>query len=85
MKPLPLLTALIFMTGCASYDSYQTKQAETASYGTAMIPASECIGAVVNGTCHGTPTPGEQIRIQTGQTPRCYGTVLNGQCIGPQF
>ena len=83
MKLLTVLLLLTALTGCASYDSYQAQK--TASYGTAMIPASQCIGAVVNGTCHGTPTPGEQIRIQTGQTPRCYGTVMNGQCIGPQF
>ena len=34
-----------------------------------VIPESECIGAVVNGVCHGTPSPGEQIRMGTGQTP----------------
>ena len=53
--------------------------------GTPVIPASDCIGAVVNGVCHGTPTPGAQIKIQTGQTPRCYGTMIGGRCTGPLF
>jgi hypothetical protein len=49
------------------------------------ISESECIGAVVNGVCHGTPTPEAQIKIQTGQAPRCYGTMIGGRCTGPMF
>lgn len=43
--------------------------------------ASDCIGAVVNGVCHGAVTPDAQTR----QPVRCYGQVINGQCTGPQF
>ncbi len=47
--------------------------------GTPMYPASDCIGAVVNGVCHGSI-------LHPGAAPkRCYGSVLNGQCIGPEF
>lgn len=42
---------------------------------------ADCIGAVVNGVCHGAVTPDAQIR----QPVRCYGQMLNGQCTGPQF
>lgn len=48
-------------------------------YGQPVYHPSECIGAVVNGVCHGSV-----IDTNPGR-PRCYGTMLNGQCIGPMF
>ena len=63
----------------------QRRAAVNTENGQYVIPASECIGAVVNGVCHGTPTPGESIRMQTGQTPKCYGTMIGGSCTGPMF
>ena len=41
--------------------------------------ASECIGPVILGRCHGTILP------KSGYHPTCYGTWLNGRCIGPMF
>jgi hypothetical protein len=41
--------------------------------------ASECIGAVVNGTCHGAVIDTQRMR------PRCHGTMIGGSCTGPQF
>ncbi|CAE6931790.1 conserved protein of unknown function [Pseudomonas marincola] len=45
--------------------------------GQPVYDVSQCIGAVVNGVCHGS-TMGAPVA-------RCYGSMLNGQCIGPQF
>jgi len=46
---------------------------------TVVFPARECIGAVVNGVCHGG-------RISTDPMPvRCHGEMLNGRCTGPMF
>jgi hypothetical protein len=39
---------------------------------------SACIGAVVNGVCHGTPAPGAQIVT-------CHGQMVGGVCTGPMF
>jgi hypothetical protein len=41
--------------------------------------ARECIGAVIGGVCNGSV-----IDTNPGR-PRCYGTMLNGQCTGPMF
>ena len=41
--------------------------------------ASECIGAVVNGVCHGSVIDTQPMR------QRCYGTMIGGHCTGPQF
>lgn len=47
--------------------------------GIPMYPASSCIGPVIMGECKGTI-------LNPGPAPkRCYGTVLNGKCIGPEF
>ena len=46
--------------------------------GQKVYRADECIGAVVNGQCHGSIIP-------KGYAPTCYGTMLNGQCTGPMF
>lgn len=47
--------------------------------GIPLYPEDDCIGAVVNGVCHGT------IITPPDLQPRCYGTFLNGECIGPKF
>ena len=47
--------------------------------GTTVYPASSCVGAVVNGVCNG------QLMPDGGYHPVCYGTMLYGQCTGPQF
>lgn len=39
----------------------------------------ECIGPIVMGECKGTILP------KLGYHEKCYGTWLNGRCIGPQF
>lgn len=39
----------------------------------------ECIGPVIMGECYGTILP------KPGYHEKCYGSWLNGQCIGPQF
>jgi len=43
------------------------------------------LGAVVNGVCHGVPTPEAEVKIRTGQVPRCYGAMVGGMCTGPMF
>ncbi len=91
MKTTLILTALLLMTGCADMYAVATGTYDPGvdpydtSYGSSVIPASECIGAVVNGTCHGSATPGAQIKIDTGQYPTCYGQMIGGVCTGPQF
>ncbi|WP_330114364.1 hypothetical protein SA496_20175 [Pseudomonas sp. JS3066] len=55
---------------------YQQAPALTPN-GQPIYDASQCIGAVVNGVCHGS-TMGQPVA-------RCYGTMINGQCTGPQF
>jgi hypothetical protein len=47
--------------------------------GTPVYNASDCIGAVVNGKCHGS-IGGAAIPIA-----RCHGEMINGQCTGPMF
>lgn len=55
------------------------RRAEQPSYGTKVYRADECIGAVVNGVCHGSILP------KTANHPTCYGQMINGQCTGPMF
>lgn len=40
---------------------------------------SECVGAVVNGICHGSILP------NGGPHQVCHGEMLNGACTGPTF
>lgn len=40
---------------------------------------SECVGAVVNNTCHGS------IIANPGYHPTCHGEMINGMCTGPMF
>lgn len=47
--------------------------------GQKVYRADECIGAIVNGQCHGSIIP------KTANQPVCYGTMINGRCTGPMF
>jgi hypothetical protein len=47
-------------------------------FGQPVISSGDCIGAVVNGVCHGTPAPG-------APTATCYGQMVGGVCTGPMF
>lgn len=58
---------------------------ESIYHGSYRLEESDCIGAVVNGVCHGSPSPDATIRMKTGQAPKCYGTVVGGRCTGPEF
>jgi hypothetical protein len=46
--------------------------------GQPVISSGDCIGAVVNGVCHGTPAPGAPMAI-------CHGQMVAGVCTGPMF
>jgi hypothetical protein len=46
--------------------------------GQAVISSRDCIGAVVNGVCHGTPAPGAPMAT-------CHGQMVGGVCTGPMF
>jgi hypothetical protein len=48
--------------------------------GQTVYSPNECIGAVVNGQCHGSILP-DYSRFH----PTCYGQMLNGMCTGPMF
>jgi hypothetical protein len=47
-------------------------------YGQPVYRTQDCIGAVVNGMCHGSTGAAQP-------QATCYGQMLNGQCTGPQF
>ncbi|VVP08669.1 hypothetical protein [Pseudomonas fluorescens] len=47
-------------------------------YGQPVYRSQDCIGAVVNGVCHGSTGAAQP-------QATCYGQMLNGQCTGPQF
>lgn len=47
--------------------------------GSKVYSSEECIGAVVNGVCHGSILP------KPGYRKTCHGTMINGQCTGPMF
>lgn len=51
---------------------------EIQQYGQPVISSGDCIGAVVNGVCYGTPAPG-------APTATCYGQMIGGVCTGPMF
>ncbi|WP_460151825.1 hypothetical protein [Pseudomonas sp. S2_B07] len=52
----------------------QTQQ----QYGQPVYREHDCIGAVINGVCHGSTGAAQPMAT-------CYGQMLNGQCTGPQF
>lgn len=68
-------------SGSASKESARSVSPAASSNGSVgqkVYRADECVGAVVNGQCHGSIIP-------RGNAPTCYGTMLNGQCTGPMF
>jgi hypothetical protein len=54
------------------------QQMQMQQYGQPVYRAQDCIGAVVNGVCHGSTGAAQP-------QATCYGQMLNGQCTGPQF
>jgi hypothetical protein len=48
--------------------------------GQTVYSAHECIGAIVNGQCHGSILPDYSRPHQT-----CYGQMINGICTGAMF
>lgn len=44
-----------------------------------VYDASQCMGAVEHGLCHGTPLP------RLSNTPVCHGQTIDGVCAGPVF
>ena len=42
-----------------------------------VYDASECVGTVVAGICHGSILPNKAVH------PICHGEMVNGQCTGP--
>ncbi|MNG20447.1 hypothetical protein D3C84_1047020 [compost metagenome] len=57
----------------AGHERVQTEQRN------AVNDADGCIGAVVNGVCHGTINPSIQ------PVAHCYGTMISDQCTGPLY
>ncbi|HEX4183965.1 MAG TPA: hypothetical protein VHY34_11975 [Caulobacteraceae bacterium] len=53
--------------------------AAPAQDGVRVYNESQCIGAVVNGQCHGSIMP------DAAYHPTCHGEMLNGMCTGPMF
>lgn len=54
------------------------QQMQMQQYGQPVYREQDCIGAVVNGVCHGSTGAAQP-------QATCYGQLLNGQCTGPQF
>ena len=62
-----------------SNNNQSSKQPVTGSSGNKVYSSDECIGAIVNGVCHGSILP------RPGYHKTCHGTMINGQCTGPMF
>ena len=77
---------VVVFSGCAdiySPHSYSGASALPAPIGLhqgqKVYSADECVGAVVNGLCHGTIIP------KTGSRKTCYGEMISGICTGPMY
>jgi len=55
---------------------YSSSSPET---GQTVYSASECVGTIVAGVCHGAILPNQATH------PVCHGEMLNGTCTGPMF
>jgi hypothetical protein len=65
--------------GGGTNDAPQTLEAPSLAVPVISPPdTSACIGAVVNGICHGTPAPGAPMAT-------CHGQMVGGVCTGPMF
>ena len=73
---------VVVLSGCADIyppRSYSGSSVLPAPIGQKVYSADECVGAVVNGVCHGTIIP------KPGYQKTCYGEMLFGRCTGPMF
>jgi hypothetical protein len=79
-----LISVLCLLSACRSVQAPLLFLAEggrptrRTEYSTVYSP-DECIGAIVNGVCHGSILP------KSAYHRTCYGEMLNGQCTGPMF
>lgn len=82
LSTITILFAVLALTGCASNHSQAGIPRDvvvTAPHGVTVHPSNTCIGAVVNGVCHGSI-------LSTDPMPKtCHGEMLGGQCTGPMF
>jgi hypothetical protein len=85
MKRITLCLLFASTTGCAAIQTGFRDFANGFLYGvpayyspsgTPVYAPGECIGAVVNGVCHGS------VIDTMPNRPRCHGTMINGQCTG---
>lgn len=85
IKPLLLLVGVLTLFGCADMRalhelSLQAQRDHVSAFaGDVVYHESECVGAVVNGICHGSVMPEPRYH------ERCYGPMLAGECVGAQF
>lgn len=68
-----------YLTHSTSTRSNAPVTAGQSGTGQKVYSADECIGAIVNGVCHGSILP------KSGYQKTCHGTMINGQCTGPMF
>ena len=61
----------------AAARSGRSSGSSTPGNGIPVYDASQCVGPVIMGQCHGS-TIGPPMKT-------CHGTMLNGQCTGPMF
>jgi hypothetical protein len=87
MKRTMLCLLFAITTGCSATTQYKAgyvlgtiiRHRLAARAGIPVYAPRECIGAVVNGVCHGSVIDTMPMR------PRCYGTMIGGRCTGPMF
>lgn len=94
MKNLLIIAMLLTMTGCTQggladrvnrgdWHPKHSEEDNSTDYskpqGTTVYDPSECVGAVVNGVCHGGIVPNQATH------PVCHGEMINGTCTGPMF
>jgi len=72
-----LLMAVLVLGGCASTEEVAKSEPEQVVTKDGRIyPASKCVGAIVNGECHG------QIVGADPMPKRCQGQIVGGRCVG---
>jgi hypothetical protein len=81
-----LIAGVVYIQGARNSVATQSRPSPTAvsapliqGQGQKVYSPSECIGAIVNGVCHGSILP------QSAYHPTCHGEMLNGMCTGPMF
>ena len=68
-----------YLTHSANTNNKKPVTSGQPATGQKVYKADECIGAIVNGVCHGSILP------KSGHQKTCHGTMINGQCTGPMF